>query len=311
MGGCKDQFTARRGDGLLRKQRKGDHGFCCASRFRRAIAASRSCGTGISQAATCSGVAPMKQSSQWPRPSAPSSPAARTGGPKTRQVMGRHAYTSQRPVAGSSAGHAASSAKSSKRAWSSTRTAEYARFRSPGKSRAVFREPSAGAAFDFSRKRGICGAQLSHSGAKARGVERVDGESSVAALRATDAAGQERSSAASCLGKRSIHNLHEFGIARGKGHKRKHSGWRAMRRTPTSSREGHACAIFMGWSAEVNCEVIFLVLVGGSGDADCGCGARATGAFAGRSKRRPQPCDRRSRCREGDCRCGRERHHRA
>jgi predicted RNase H-like HicB family nuclease len=41
----------------------------------------------------------------------------------------------------------------------------------------------------------------------------------VAALRATDAAGQERSGAASCLGKRGIHDLHKLGIARRKVHK--------------------------------------------------------------------------------------------
>jgi predicted RNase H-like HicB family nuclease len=40
----------------------------------------------------------------------------------------------------------------------------------------------------------------------------------VAALRAADAAGQERSGAAARLVKRSIHYLHKLGIARGKGH---------------------------------------------------------------------------------------------
>ena len=129
------------------------------------------------------------------------------------------------------------------------------------KIRTVLREPGAGAALDLGRKRGICGAQLGHSGAQACGVKRVDGKGSVAALRAADAAGQERPGAASCVGKRSIHNLHKLGIARRKVHKRKHSGWRAMPRTFAGSKVGRACAIFMGWLAEVDCEVLFPVLL--------------------------------------------------
>jgi hypothetical protein len=76
-----------------------------------------------------------------------------------------------------------------------------------------------GATLDLGRARGICGVQLGHSSTQARDVKRVDRKSSVTALRATDAAGQERSRAASRLGKRGIHDLHKLGIARRKGHK--------------------------------------------------------------------------------------------
>jgi hypothetical protein len=81
------------------------------------------------------------------------------------------------------------------------RTTECAGVSIAGEIRAVCREPGAGAAFDLSRERGIYGVQLDHSDAKARGVQRVDGKGSVAALRAADAAGQERTGAASRLGK--------------------------------------------------------------------------------------------------------------
>src|SRR5580704_6899690 len=78
---------------------------------------SNSCGTGISHAAISSSLAPTKQSSQ--QPSAAPVPIL-TGGPKTRQVIGRHAYTSQSPVAGFSAGQGASFANSSNRSSSSS-----------------------------------------------------------------------------------------------------------------------------------------------------------------------------------------------
>jgi hypothetical protein len=81
------------------------------------------------------------------------------------------------------------------------RTTKCAGIAIAGKIRTVFRKPGASAALDLSRERGICGAQFIHSGAKARGVKRVDGKGSVAALRATDAASKERAGTASCLGK--------------------------------------------------------------------------------------------------------------
>ena len=101
---------------------------------------------------------------------------------------------------------------------------EYAGVSVAGEIRAVFRKPGAGAGFDFGCERGTCGAELVHSGAEARGIEGVDGECAVAALRAADAAGEKRSGAARCFGKRSVYDLDEFGIARGKGHERKDSG---------------------------------------------------------------------------------------
>ena len=97
------------------------------------------------------------------------------------------------------------------------RVAESAGVLIAGKIRTVFGEPGAGAVGDFGSERGICDAQLGHPGAQARGIKRVNGKGSVTALRAPDAAGQERSGAAGCLGERGIQNLHKLDIARWKG----------------------------------------------------------------------------------------------
>ena len=65
----------------------------------------------------------------------PSRSSERTGGPKTRHVIGRAAYKSHSPVAGSSAGHGSSLAKSSKRSAGIVFVAEQAGLAvSPGKS---------------------------------------------------------------------------------------------------------------------------------------------------------------------------------
>ena len=95
---------------------------------------------------------------------------------------------------------------------------ECAGFTIAGETCAVFLEPCAGAVFDPLRRLRVCCMQCFHSGAEADGVERVDGEGSVTALRAADAAGKKCSGVAGGFGERSIHDLHEFGIARGKGH---------------------------------------------------------------------------------------------
>jgi len=52
---------------------------------------------------------------------------------EARQVIGRHAYTSHRPVAGSSAGHAASSAKVFEPCLVFAESPSAPDFRSPGK----------------------------------------------------------------------------------------------------------------------------------------------------------------------------------
>ena len=54
--------------------------------------------------------------------------------------------------------------------------------------------------------------KVSHSSAESRGVESVDGESSVAALRAADAAGKQGSGTAGGIGERGIDDLHEVRI---------------------------------------------------------------------------------------------------
>jgi hypothetical protein len=63
--------------------------------------------------------------------------------------------------------------------------------------------------------------QLLHANAKARHIECVDGESSVTALRAAQAAGEKISGTASSIGERSIDDLDEFCFACGQGHKGK------------------------------------------------------------------------------------------
>ena len=56
---------------------------------------------------------------------------------------------------------------------------------------------------------------------KARGVERVDGKGSAAALRAGDAAGEEAAGAARGVGQGGVDDLDKLGVARGKRHEGK------------------------------------------------------------------------------------------
>lgn len=95
---------------------------------------SRFSGSGfISQAAISLRVAPWKHSSQMPsRP-----PALRTGGPKTRQVIGRYSYKSHVPVFGSSAGHGSSLAKLSNASCACSSSARIPVSGSPGNSAIV------------------------------------------------------------------------------------------------------------------------------------------------------------------------------
>lgn len=84
--------------------------------------------------------------------------------------------------------------------------------------RAVLVEPGLGATGEFGGQRGVGGADGVHTGAEAGGVEDVDGEGAVAALRTADAAGEPWAGTAGDIGKRSVDDLHEFGVARGEGH---------------------------------------------------------------------------------------------
>ena len=64
----------------------------------------------------------------------PSPSSAATGGPKVRQVIGRHSYKSHNPVAGSSTGHTSSFAKSAKSRSASSPTSSTPVLGFPGKS---------------------------------------------------------------------------------------------------------------------------------------------------------------------------------
>lgn len=87
-----------------------------------------------------------------------------------------------------------------------------------GKGRTVLSQPDAGAVLDCGGQRGVCDPKIGHAFAEARGIEGVDGEGSMAALRATDAAGEEVSGAASGIGDRGVDNLDQLRVARGKRH---------------------------------------------------------------------------------------------
>jgi len=223
MGVCKDQFTARRDEGVLQKQRKGDHGFCWRAdfveQFRLEIVRDghfagghlfRS-STDEAQLAMAKAFGAVFASGAHRR-----AEYAASHGPPRLHIAATGCGVERRTcgIVGEVFEAGLVSRGTAKRAGVSI----------AGKIRAVLREPGAGAALDLGREHGICGAQLGHSGAEARGVKRVDGEGSMAALRAADTAGKERSGTASGLGKRSIHDLHKLGIARRKVHKRKHSG---------------------------------------------------------------------------------------
>lgn len=84
----------------------------------------------------------------------------------------------------------------------------------------VFAEPGAGAEFEIGGEGGLGGAQRIHAGAEAEDVERIDGEGSVAALRAPGSAGEPGAGATAGFGERSIDDLHEFSVAWRKMHPR-------------------------------------------------------------------------------------------
>ena len=84
-----------------------------------------------SPAAIASAEAPTKHSSQMPYPS-----SSFTGGPNVRHVIGRDAYRSHVPVAGSSTGHTASFANASNDACEASSSNRTPVVGSPGKSNA-------------------------------------------------------------------------------------------------------------------------------------------------------------------------------
>ena len=160
----------------------------------------------------------MKQSSQWPRPSAPFIHRA-NGRAEDAAGHGTPPVTSQRPVAGSSAGAGGIVGEIFELSLFGGGD-EHARLGIARKAGPMLGEPKAGTLVDFGCERGICGSKRRHSFTETRRVEGVDGERSMAALRATDAAGEEVPGAAGGTGERGVDNLHELGIA--KGHQGKH-----------------------------------------------------------------------------------------
>jgi hypothetical protein len=90
-----------------------------------------------------------------------------------------------------------------------------------GERGAVLVEPGAGAVFKGLRGGGRGGAQGVHAGVEAGGVEGVDGEGAVTALRAAGAANQPGAGLLRCAGQSGIDDLDELGVAGGETHKGK------------------------------------------------------------------------------------------
>ena len=85
-------------------------------------------------------------------------------------------------------------------------------------------EPRVGAGFDSFRGRGVRRAKFVHAAAEAKGIERIDGEGSMAALGAAGSAGQPLAGTMGGFSQRGIHDLHEFGVTGGQGHAAKDTG---------------------------------------------------------------------------------------
>ena len=79
-------------------------------------------------------------------------------------------------------------------------------------------EPLAGTLADSRRGCGIGQAQRVHADTQALGIERVDSESSVAALRTAGPAGEPVPRPPSDIGQRGVHDLHKFSVTGGKWH---------------------------------------------------------------------------------------------
>jgi len=195
MGGCKDQFIATCGGGFLRKQGKGDdcvrwradfiEQFCFKIVRDRHFAGGDLLGRGADEA-------------ELAMPQALGAVLACCAHRRAEDAAGHRSPRVHIAAAGCGVKRGACGIVGEvfEACLIFDRIAERARVSISGKKWTVFRKPGSGAALDFSRERWICGAQFSHSGTEARGVKRVDGKGSVAALRATNAACKERSGAA-------------------------------------------------------------------------------------------------------------------
>jgi hypothetical protein len=93
-----------------------------------------------------------------------------------------------------------------------------------GEGGAVFVEPDARTALNLRGEDGLLAAQCLHASGDSAGIELVDGEGAVTALRTPRAADKPRASAVCGVGKCGVHNLHEFLIAIGKRHAGKDIG---------------------------------------------------------------------------------------
>ena len=102
--------------------------------------------------------------------------------------------------------------------------AETACSRIAGEGGAVLVKPDARTALNIRGENRVGAAQNLHAAGYPLGVELVDGEGSVATLRASGAADKPRAGAARGVSERGIHDLYEFPVARGKCHAGKDIG---------------------------------------------------------------------------------------
>jgi hypothetical protein len=82
------------------------------------------------------------------------------------------------------------------------------------------------AAFDFGGECWVGDAHCLHALLEAQCVERVDGEGSMAALRASKVADEPWAGAPGCVSEGGVDDLDELGILRGQAHDGKDTGWR-------------------------------------------------------------------------------------
>jgi hypothetical protein len=103
--------------------------------------------------------------------------------------------------------------------------AEEAGFGIAGKIGCMFGDPGTGATLDFGCKCGVGDAQRLHPFLETQGVEGVDGEGAVTALRAAEMADKPWAGTPGRVKESGVDDLHELGILRGQAHEGKDTGW--------------------------------------------------------------------------------------
>ncbi len=178
------------------------------SPISQAAAASSSCGTGISHAATRLPLAPCKAKLAVPQRVAAHpihAPAARTPG---RSSAAMHTHRTA-PSPDQEPDRRASFANSSNRSRSASDSPRTPVAKSPGNVRAMLLNPSPRPPLDLRRQLRIDTAQTTPCRAQPRRIQRIDRECPMATLRASHPANQPIARAPRGFGQRRIHDLHQ------------------------------------------------------------------------------------------------------